>query len=865
MIVRSGLFSRSLPLQTKCELSINFDSLNSDDLIFKVGLSGQSGSSFFHVSGGVVFDNNNNFIYSIVENYPSSFKIINDSVNSFYYCNEELLSFSDSSNKNFQHFFFETNKDLNCNVSISGQVPELSFLKVNDFSGSGVDTLTGYIINSNTGTNFQITGMNVSNTSSYYVSEFNSGIVSNSGIVKIKNSISGALYERTPITLSLRTNFGNQFVSIDNNPYNDVEVIDTINFLPELDSNIPFNSTKSFDIISYYNYPNSNRNMSISLEKVSGGIPIPIYNYIATTGSGNLVPQTVIGSGNPTGIFSGQISGTGFSIETGIPYVVTGNLNFDENIDFTGRLNNRIISLRNTPWNYSVSLNSGNSGTVPLSGIIYNKSPSFYRNATQLNYYKYESEGPFTYYNTGTEMDTNYYKDIFYYTGLCDLQSVFGSGNGSLALSYKNMGGPIHTFYNNVPIYIEELTVYENSGGAPNRETFPRLSLTNPSFIMPFGFTQIITFSGFTTWVYSGIYSGLDFTGASFNPFSNILYTGQNSGCLIAIKTYGTGETPNAGLANQGFYEILWSGYSFQESGFADNWIALSGRRPNNSGIYVSGFNNDDIYVIKRTFSGSFNESGSGMTDLDFQFRLPNTILDFSGIILDRYEIKNLSGVTTFLSQNPTGARPIRILDKNPTSYREVSLSDYPPYKSSCYNSRVTNLFNSGTDLRGVHHLTFKIEGNYSATIPIISGMQDLIVKLKRYVGDNSTGGFLATGYNYRTFGPITENVSGEYFYPIKSGERQPYEESAFSSYYNLKTGRSNLSFIDFKKNSLFNSTGFINSGNFIRVIPSIFRKNYIEIVNTATGLSGLNIAKLKYNDGFNSGEIMITGESEIV
>lgn len=819
MRINSGLNIISIPKQTSCLLNISISSMPNNNS----GYIGLSGSSFvgFKFNSGVVADSNDNFIYSV--GYNDSINLSSYLYTGEFIClsNDEILSRNITTNMSgYQYLVISSNSSFDANLILSGESPVLNAIIINQFSGSGVNTLTGYINNSNLDTNFQITGLEVLSPTSYYVDSFDSGILSNSGQFKIKNYYTGLPYDRDDIVLNANTNFGNFNFTLNHNPTNEFDKFSFLNIGPFISTPIEVGSYKTFTLDSRFNYPIENKQISLSFLVLSGGQPMSYYDYYDVSGSGFL-SGNITGSGNVSGIMTGFLSGTGFIEVKEASKIFTGILSGTNTGSLTGSIGFTQIVLDSQVVGHSGAATSGSLGIV-TGGI---KQSTLSGKLSYIHLYDYLS---------GVTLGT----DTATIDGTITGDRTIPAGLISYDLYYAiGLGAPIQNLSQNNQLSCNLLQSTIN----PN---------ANDDFIIDW----VDNYSGAesSSFWYTGKISGF-FTGGIDN---GIYFKNSITGDWLLTLT-SDGLDNNFDIYNPDFFkftivnpDISWSLDNFYK------YYEFTGAVNKITGIDSS--NND---VVKRSFTFNSTATGTQSGDLLFNFSLDSEHgSEFTGCYFHSYFISGQSG-SNFYSPtsnlNSNGDFFIGPLNLSGITYR-VNRFGVTSVDAYVYTGKVPNLFTGG-DISGTHIFSLKSYG-----LSEINSNQLNINKLNCYLKQPTqipNYSSLFSGF----VNPITgeEVVNQLYYRDITTGVFVEPSLLSPTDFFNIKTGKTELTMVDFNYNNYFNSTGFINSGSFAIAKPIQFNRSFIQVHNTKTGLSGYNILKIIANDGVSGVEYLVTGRTD--
>jgi hypothetical protein len=835
MKINSGSTIISIPKQTSCQLSVSVGDMSNNNS----GYIGLSGSSFvgFKFDSGVVKDSSDNFIYGFGHNNSLNLSSYLYTGECIFLSDDEILSRTQTSNTSgYQYLVFSSLYPFDAELKLNGDTPNLSVSISNEFSGTGSTVLTGYINNSNLNTNFQITGLQVTSPTSYYIDTFNSGILSNSGQFKIKNYYTNLPYDREDIKLKAKSNFGDIDFVINHNPTNDIDKFDYLLISPFVSSQIQKGESKTFTVDSRFNYPIENRNISVSFEKISGGQPTPYTIFNDVTGSGN-VTGTVTGSGLVSGVMSGMLSGTGFSSLTGVPLVYTGLITGTTSGELTGSVTGvggilfDTVILTGQTYNYSGLVSSGDSGVL-LGSRSTGRASFVVSGVTGLELIQFTGMS----YGSTDDIDNN----LTYIYANCNANDY--SGNNiisdnlfwqislpSVVSNLSNTGGISAIIYGNLqsPNIHDEFSILAGNRSGSS-----------------FTYTGILT--GFFTggaYYEQGRYGNV-YGGFTVQLSSQVTYGSSFSfdyGAGTNIKLYPTTIILNTGGILQQINNFRYTGQPLE-----------------------SGFEGGGGFIYKKPLNFNCPYSGNMSGNLKFRFEIPDReMLGFTGAYLHSYTIKR-SGVSFnyFPTQSLTINSQYSI--NNSTNYSGVT--GLRGSQKRIYTGVLSGLFPTGANISGEHIFTFKTYNSItSGWQQIESGIEMLDVELSYFTP--SITGVLNYALNYTGMGVDTTGVrgiTGMYNYPITTGTYIVPPIITPENYFRIKTGLSESKFTDFNFNNYYNSTGFIHSGSYMVSKPIQFNRGFIQIQNIGTGLSGNNVIKIIANNGSSGVEYLITGVGDL-
>lgn len=377
-------FVRSISRQSGCEFEYLVrpsDPLQS----FSVGLSGSTYLDFL-VSGNRVYDNDRNFIFSL--NNPSQLKLryfINDN-KAMAYVDGNLLTINTGDFSVFDYAVVQNTGNLDFDLYLSGKKPLINYSGVNDFA-SGVDIVTGAILNSTSQRRFRILSGDVLNPSSagIFLSGWETGDIVTSGALYFGALSEGV--ERSGIAdVLLYTNFGNVSIPIDL-ATNEVDQDAFVNIWPDNLTWIDNGFSNDYFVESYFNF--GSRELEIKLEYISG---LDSYEEEFLTGIGT---GYLYGDITGSGILTGQISGDlGFGVfhlqDVASGVVVTGNFTGTFYTTGSGQYNSQeYTGLISTGYNLvydnddnGVFLATIGTGTFPID--IIDSSPGPYESFTGI-------------------------------------------------------------------------------------------------------------------------------------------------------------------------------------------------------------------------------------------------------------------------------------------------------------------------------------------------------------------------------------------------------------------------------------------------------------------------------------------------
>ncbi len=201
----SGFSKRSIPDQSG---QINF--------LFNVSLNNSSGSCLFGLSGtnmfqfkvesGKIYDNVNNFVGSYGPNSTIALQgCLNQSSYDYSINNHQIAANNPISGGTYAWIFVKpANVTVDFRATINGDLPDYSIETSGHYRFAG-DIVSGKIINNSLGV-FRIFDAHINVASSYSVTGFTTGDISNTGYFLLTNNGSGVNNAVLPI--SIETNFG---------------------------------------------------------------------------------------------------------------------------------------------------------------------------------------------------------------------------------------------------------------------------------------------------------------------------------------------------------------------------------------------------------------------------------------------------------------------------------------------------------------------------------------------------------------------------------------------------------------------------------------------------------------------------------
>jgi hypothetical protein len=373
----SGFKKRSIAAQTG-NVFFSFDaSCPQTSGYSEFGLSGAEAFKFT-LSGGKVFDPNGNFVHSYFPNQSINVSgVVSPSVFS-YSINGSVLAWGQETptglySSPVSYLFADTSSTLNIESVVRGQIPDYSLEETGNYTYSG-QLVSGRIINNVSGRPFRIFDAYVNGQSSFTVSSFTTGDITNTGYVVFSGD--GFYLQDQILPVSLQTNFGQvdyQFtVSGDNSQVADVY----LNLSPDL--NVALSDKPLYINAAVAAFPSGTR-VGITLEYLSGTTG-NIYYYSGATGSGSAQMSGYI---TGCGALSYQTTGavSGLDPKTSIWETGVGTGVFSTNIlcatgDVSG---NYSIVLRGLGYGtiqsdyYASGLATGYyTGRVPFTGALLN-------------------------------------------------------------------------------------------------------------------------------------------------------------------------------------------------------------------------------------------------------------------------------------------------------------------------------------------------------------------------------------------------------------------------------------------------------------------------------------------------------------
>lgn len=441
-MIITGYKKRSIAQQTG-NVFFSFDaSLAVTSGLSEFGLSG--GAPFkFSLSGGKILDPNGNFVQSY---YPDQSVNISGilSPNTFnYYINSNIIAFGQPTptgvySSPISYLYANTNNTLEISSLVRGEVPDYSLDEAGSYTVSG-QLVSGRIINNASGRAFRIFDASINGQSSFAVSSFSTGDITNTGYIVFSGD--GFYLQDQILPVVLQTNFGQidyQFtISGDNSAVSDVY----LNLSPDL--NVAFSDRPLYINAAVAAFPSGTR-VGVSLEYLSGTTG-NIYYYSGATGSGSAqMSGYITGCGSLSYQTTGYVSGldpktaiwetgVGTGVFSSARICATGNVSGNYLIDIYG------LGFGNIQSDYTASgaATGYYTGRVPFTGAVLNAVA-----------YNYAGTGDSPTVATGT-VPVGTGKIRVYPTGCIGLGSPIDSSNYySANLSYSKVySGPLSYQY----------------------------------------------------------------------------------------------------------------------------------------------------------------------------------------------------------------------------------------------------------------------------------------------------------------------------------------------------------------------------------------------------------------------------------
>jgi hypothetical protein len=347
----------SLPISFQSGIDSSFDCVFGSG-IYQFGLTGLSGGVDFYVSGSRIFDSRRKFIYSAPYNQTVNLQILVDSSTASFVADGELLSSSTGNFSPVTGFFSKSNEYYENTPFFSGEKPILQYVGVNNFD-SGVDTITGLLVNLTPYRQFRIKNIVVSENSIGLtsISGWQTGNIENSGKIYITSLLPEA--ERTGILKTkLETNFGTTDLNI-NLGTNATDENEKLNLWPD---ETLFRETESKTYLLETEFNFGSRFLDVRLEYISGGQQYPYYLGVTGIGTGYYTGD-IIRFGNITGAISGMLPHSVYVIEPVEDSVIlTGIVTGNATGDLQGLYSGQTIEQTGVLSGYNVTLTSGDYG-----------------------------------------------------------------------------------------------------------------------------------------------------------------------------------------------------------------------------------------------------------------------------------------------------------------------------------------------------------------------------------------------------------------------------------------------------------------------------------------------------------------------
>lgn len=631
---------------------------------------------------------------------------------------------------------------------------------------------------------------------------------------------------------------------------------------------------ESVSIISGKIYDSSGRNIySINFEEDI------LYNLYVSSGEVfNIINNKIISKTYNTGKFSYAYVKTNFTINTNLklsgeyPNLVINQLNNFSGVNkvITGSIVNNTplvdfeiteVNIKNNTGNYSIKTfttgrisSSGLFEIEATSGIVLNKQIIPIEIFTNFKTLNFDIDS-----NPENELTLNQYLEL--YPGSNVIFDTSNSKDFNL-VSYFNSGASTR----NLEIRLDYIS---GCNYAP---------VTNYYSFSGSGYLSGIITGGYgeLTGLVSGYYTGNSGTLIS-GYYENYVFTGNYTGTKTTTGTGLFSGNNVTGLISSGYNANLTSGHSGKivlgsGTGLITGSLEfLSGTHAINFSFGTSG-STENFYITG--YSGSTSNLISGNRSYIYDSSGINFYLCVYGLNL--IDLPNIEFDIAKLKHYPTGFSGTYYESFDEFSFSRISYSNnFSGIKSGSYCVYTGTIPSGGvsgsSDQISVESMFGpNVSGGYSVYIGVQTNSQypsgiwyiDQFSLLNLPVSSKSNYSITGTGFYSPVY--ITGNVNILKNIEMNTGILEFPGKANFYDVWNLKTGLYNTNYIDFKLNNLYTTGTFFNSGNYGICNKDQANSFYINIQHDGEGLSGYNLAKLKFNDGIISGEVTITGKSEI-
>lgn len=533
----SGSYRLPISFQSGCQASFNCSFGTGS---YQFGLTGISGGIDFYTSGSKIFDKKGDFIYSTPyqESVFIETKVNGNSAATFI--NGELISSYTGFFSPITGIFSESSDSYKNDFLISGELPLLEYSGLSSF-GTGINVMTGVIINLTPYRQFQIKDISINANSIplTYISGWDTGNISSSGKVFISSDLEESKRTGT-LSTKVTTNFGEFDLDIDLST-NATDNNQSLSLWPS-DASFGNGGIKSYILQSSHSF--GSRILNVELDYISGGTQYPYVIPVTGMGTGYLTGN-LVRFGNISGAISGMLQNNVY--ETGFVSVfdiITGHYTGNAHADLQGQYSGQTITQTAVASGYDINFTSGDLG--------------------------------YRYFGVGTGMITGIYSH------------VTGSGNLNFSITSDGLGDWTGAVVGATTGISQSQIAFKASFSSPLRDVdFINFNVTNGDDFTNFSFS-LSSGCPYFVGIVSGeeIYSGYAPV-SIFNTYGNIRfnasyspYTGNLNSFNIYQPIWQNSTITTTGSGNFGSLELSKQIFLTFNSGLTGEYLVTTGTVP---------------------------------------------------------------------------------------------------------------------------------------------------------------------------------------------------------------------------------------------------------------------------------------------